>query len=318
MTKRLIFLATFLHFILLPLSVHAQLSGANTKGDYGLLAGTQAPPGFYVVPLFYDYTADTLRNRNGDSLAPIELGGSINIRAAVLGMMWVSEKKILGGNYSFVIWPGVTNNAEGFPPAQVDEQTSTGLADLYIQPFTLGWSMDQADFIAGLGVFAPTGNYEVGGDNNRGLGMWSYELFGASTVYFDEARTWSFATIAAFETHSKKEGTDVRVGNLLTLEGGLGKSFKNGAVNVGIAYYAQWKLTDDDFGLDFNLPGGPLLGRNRVYAFGPEISIPIASKKRLYGFLDLRYLWETGARTTLEGNTFVATFSFPVPSIALQ
>jgi len=61
-----------------------------------------------------------------------------------------------------------------------------------------------------------------------------------------------------------------------------------------------------------------LLGRNRVYAFGPEVSFPLASKKKLYGFLDLRYLWETGARTTLEGNTFVATFSFPVPSIALQ
>jgi len=47
-----------------------------------------------------------------------------------------------------------------------------------------------------------------------------------------------------------------------------------------------------------------LLGRNRVYAFGPEVSFPLASKKKLYGFLDLRYLWETGARTTLEGNTF--------------
>ena len=218
MTKRLIFLATLLHFILLPLSVHAQLSGANTKGDYGLLAGTQAPPGFYVVPLFYDYTADTLRNRDGDSLAPIELGGDVNIRAAVLGMMWVSEIKILGGTYNFAIWPGVTNNALGFPPAQIDDNTSTGLADLYIQPFTLGWKLDRADFIAGLGVFAPTGEYEVGGDNNRGLGMWSYELFGGTTVYFDEAKSWHFATLAAYETHGKKDDTNIRVGDLLTLE----------------------------------------------------------------------------------------------------
>ena len=38
----------------------------------------------------------------------------------------------------------------------------------------------------------------------------------------------------------------------------------------------------------------------------------------LYGFLNLRYIWETGARTSLQGNTFVATLTFPVPSIALQ
>ena len=46
--------------------VHAQLSGHNTKGDFGLQSGTQAPPGFYVVPLYYDYSADTLRDGNGD------------------------------------------------------------------------------------------------------------------------------------------------------------------------------------------------------------------------------------------------------------
>jgi hypothetical protein len=91
-----------------------------------------------------------------------------------------------------------------------------------------------------------------------------------------------------------------------------------GAVNVGISYYAQWKLTDDDLGLSFTPPGGPNLERHRVYGIGPEITVPLASKSKLYGFLNLRYFWETGARTTLEGNTFVATFTFPIPSIPLQ
>ncbi len=108
------------------------------------------------------------------------------------------------------------------------------------------------------------------------------------------------------------------MGDILTLEGGLGKSFMDGAVNVGVSYYAQWKLTDDDFGLGFTPPGGPVLDRHRVFGFGPEVTLPLASKSKLYGFLNLRYFWETGARTTLEGNTFLATFTFPIPSIPLQ
>ena len=149
---KLVSFSALLIALLLPLTGHAQLSGQNTKGDFGLLAGTQAPPGFYVIPMFYDYTADTLRDQNGDKLSPLGGGGSIDAQAAIVGLMWVSEKKILGGTYGFSIWPAVTNNALVFPPLQIDDEVSTGLADLYIQPITLGWNTGRADFLAGLGL----------------------------------------------------------------------------------------------------------------------------------------------------------------------
>jgi len=297
----------------------AQLSGHNTKGDFGLQSGSQAPPGWYVIaPLYYRYSADEFRDRNGDSFSAIEGGGSIEATAWLAGIIWVSEYKLLGANYSFSIWPGVTNNALELPALGVDERVSTGLADLYIQPINLGWHTERADFIAGIGVFAPTGEYEAGGSNNRGLGMWSFELFGGTTVYLDKAKSWHFAATAFYETHSNKEGTDIRVGDLLTVEGGLGKSFKEGTLSVGIAYYAQWKLSDDDFGSELPPLAGSRLGRDRVYGIGPELILPLATKKSLFGFLSLRYLWETGARSSLQGNTFVATATFPIPSIPLQ
>jgi hypothetical protein len=318
MTMRLTSCSALLLALLLPLAGHAQLNGHNTKGDFGLQSGTQAPPGFYVVPLIYDYRADTLRDRNGDSRPILSQGGDIDVQAAIVGLLWTTEMKIFGGNYGVEIWPGVTNNALAAPIFGVNQSTSTGLADLYIRPISLGWSVPRADFIAGLGVYAPTGNWELGGSSNRGLGMWSYEIFGGSTVYFDEARTWHLSILAAYETHGKKEDTNIRVGDLLTLEGGLGKSFMDGALAAGVSYYAQWKISEDDLGLGFSLPGGPLSNKHRVFGFGPEVILPIASKKKLFGFLTLRYLWETGARSTLEGNTFVAMLSFPVPSIPLQ
>jgi len=313
------FRIAFTLLAMLPLASHAQLSGYNTRGDFGMQSGTQAPPGFYIVPVYYGFSADEFKDKSGDSFPGIDGGGSIDVTATLTGLIWVTDKKILGGNYGFEIWPGVTNNALEFPPLGIDEEVSTGLADLYIAPITLGWNTDRSDFITGLGLYVPTGEYESGGDENRGFGMWGYELFGGTTVYFDEAKTWHFSALAAFETHGDKDDTDVRVGNLLTIEGGVGKSFMDGAASVGIAYYGQWKISDDDFGLDVIPPdnrGG--IDRNRVFGWGPEITLPLASKKKLYGFLNLRYFKESGAHTSLEGDTFLATFVFPVPSIPLQ
>jgi len=317
MNRALLFVAVFLGWSLLNPSA-AQLSGHNTKGDFGLQAGTQPPPGWYVVPMYYDYSADKFRDKNGDRFLANTSGGSIDVGATVVGIIWVTEKKVFGGNYGFSIFPAVTNNALEFPPSGVSAEVSTGLADLYIQPVNLGWNTTRADFTAGLGVYAPTGEYDSNGSSNRGLGMWSYEVFGGTTVYLDKAKTWHFATFAAFETHGKKDGTDIRVGDLLTLEGGIGKSFKEGALSVGIAYYAQWKLSDDDFGINPSLPVAPTIGKHRVFGFGPEITLPLASKRTLFGFLNLRYIRETGARTALQGDTFLATFTFPVPGIPLQ
>ena len=266
--------------------------------------------------MFYDYSADTLRDSNGDSIPATSDGGSVDVQAAVAGLLWTTDKKLLGGNYGFGLYAAATNNAVELPALQTDTKTSTGLADTYIQPLILGWTTNRADFMAGLGVYAPTGRYDPDADDNRGLGMWSYEAFAGTTVYFDEARTWHFAGTAFYETHGKKEDTDIRVGDILTIEGGFGKSFMDGAGSAGLAYYAQWKVSRDDFGA--TPPGGPFLGKHKVYGIGPEISLPLASKSKLYGFASLRYFWETGARTTLEGDTLLLTFVFPIPSVQLQ
>jgi len=314
--------AAAVSFVVLALGLnpaHAQVNGHNTKGDFGLMSGSQAPPGFYLAPIYVRYDADTLRNSEGDqvSLDP-DRRGSLAVNAYVVGLIWVSEYKIFGANYSIQAFPAFTDNALEAPILGVDEGVSTGLADLYVQPINLGWHTARADFIAGLGIYAPTGRHEPDGDDNLGLGMWSFEVFGGTTVYLDKAKSWHFAATAFYETHTDKKDTNVRVGDLLTLEGGLGWSFMQGLGNFGLAYYGQWKVTEDDLGIDVELPVEFLIGKHRVYGFGPELTIPIATKKKLIGFLNARYLWETGARSTLEGSTFVFTATFPIPSVPLQ
>jgi hypothetical protein len=296
--------------------VPAQLLGHNTPGDFGLQSGTQAPPGIYLIaPLYSRYKSDTLRNGLGNQLPR---NTEVTVNSYVFGVTWVSNSKFLGANYSLQFYLPFTNNALEAPTLGLDQNTGTGLTDLYLQPINLGWHTNNADFIAGLGVFAPTGRYEVGADDNLGLGMWTFELFGGATLYFDEAKSWHIATTAFYETHTKKEGSDIQVGDILTFEGGLGKSFKQGLLNVGLAYYAQFKITDDDFGLNIPLPPTFQPAKHQGFGVGPEVSIPLASARKLYGFVNLRYLWETGVRNNLEGNMFLLTASFPIPSVSLQ
>jgi len=58
--------------------------------------------------MYYRYSADEFRDRHGDRFLPTESSGSVKATAWITGVIWVSEHKIFGGNYSFSIWPGLT------------------------------------------------------------------------------------------------------------------------------------------------------------------------------------------------------------------
>jgi len=316
--------------VMIPGLAHAGFLGHNGLGDYGLQSGTQPDPGINVALMYLRYDSDTLRDRNGNqvSLDPndpdnillnAEGPSSIAVNGYAAGVYHVTNFKIFGANYGYMIFPALTDNALESPILGLASNADTGFTDLYIQPINLGWHIDRADFIAGLGVYAPTGSWDPAASDNLGLGMWSFELSAGATVYFDKAKSWHFATTAYYETHTEKRDTDIRVGDILTLEGGLGKSFMGGLLSLGVAYYAQWKLTDDDLGQDLEaLLGGQKLGRHSGYAVGPELTVPIMSKSKLYALLTARYFWETGVRSSLEGNTFVLNLTFPIPSVPLQ
>ena len=150
--------------VLCGTQAQAQLLGHNTPGDYGLQSGSQASPGIYLIaPLYVRYDADTLRNGLGNRLST---QAEVAMNSYVFGVSWVSKMKVLGANYSFQFYLPFTNNALEAPIAGLDQRTGTGLTDVYLQPINLGWHTKNADFIAGLGVFAPTGRYESEADDN--------------------------------------------------------------------------------------------------------------------------------------------------------
>jgi arylsulfatase A-like enzyme len=320
--KKVLTTAALLLATLVATPALAQLNGENLLGDMGVKSGTQPEPGLYVGNLFYRYYTNTVKGADGKTISLDPTGeGQQTIHAAVPLVVYVSKKKILGANLGMMAVMPFANGSLEAPGLSLSESPSTGASDLYVMPAQLGWHFRRADATAGFAFFAPTGRHAAGASDNLGKGMWSYEISGGTTVYLDKARRLSVATTAFWELHSKKDAelhvdnvtlSDVKVGQLVTLEGGIGKSFLHGAASIGVAYYAQWKVTDDTWRVSAGhseVAGIP--EHHRVWGIGPEVTIPIATKSKLISLVNVRYLWETGTQFKTQGQSLLVTTTFP-------
>ena len=287
----------------------AQYQGHNFKGDFGVNSGTQPEPGVYVLMPYAQWNADAIKDADGNPFRPSQFGG-FDLRLVPLTAVVVTSKKILGANLGFMAAiPFSTIRPESV--ADDTDDGEWGFTDMYVVPLYLGWHTPRADYVAGYGFNAPTGRYEPRATDNVGLGMWSHEIQGGVTAYVDEAKTISIATTAFFEMHSKKKDLDVKVGNLLTLEGGAAYNVPRIGGAFGIGYYFQNKLSDDS-GADVPellLRAANLRGRNRIFGIGPDVTMGLFRRGTTAGLVNVRYLWDSAAKTSFEGGTFWISFT---------
>jgi len=295
----------------LPAPATAQLNGQNIKGDVGLKAGTQAPPGAYLaIPLWF-YAADSIKDRNGDTIR----SGSLDSTVFGVGLNVVTPAKLFGANYGFlVVLPWANNRLQG--TYDFESKSGVGLTDMFVQPISLGWHAPRADFTVGYGLYVPIGRYEDGASDNTGLGMWAQEITIGTTVYLNASKSLHVATALAYDIQSEKKDSTTKVGDILNFEGGVGADFLGGGLTVGLAYYGTYKVTADRF--ERLLPSVLVRGKNRVWGLGPEVSLALASKTMVYGFVTARYQWETGARTTTSGGGWNVLLSFPLKPIPIN
>jgi hypothetical protein len=274
----------------------AQLNTQHVKGASGQKAGSQPPPGGYVVaPMLYFYNSDEVRDRDGNRLPNVNAHLGSTMFGA--GYAHVTTKKILGGLYGFqVLFPvGANNRIQG---TEIDADPGAGITDSVIEPISLGWHGKRYDAIASYTIFIPTGRYEDGAANNTGLGMWGQELGFGTTVYLTETRQFHASTLATFDFQSKKEDSETKVGNAMNLEGGIGGDFLRGRLTLGLSYYASFKLQED------HIEGFPQIlirGKNRVFGLGPDATLALERKNTIYGFVRVAFQWEMAAHTNTQG-----------------
>ena len=273
----------------------AQERGQYVPGFRGLNSTEQPHPGFTYANYLYWYPTDTLKDRHGDEV-PTDF--TFNLVADLNLFMYTPEKKVLGGTYAMIAAIPITNTALTLSRFGADVG-GAGLGDVYIEPVSLGWKLAKGGVRVAYGFVAPTGRFEQGATDNTTSDYWGHELSLGGTYNPDKMKHWQITAHTVWEIHQTKRHEDVKVGNNVTLEYGVGKTFiKNQGKQVlqlGVVGYGEFQLTNDSGSdvLPFNVGAN-----DRTFALGAEFGVILPPQK--FHFV-IRVLPEFGSRSFTQG-----------------
>jgi hypothetical protein len=192
-------------------------------------SGVMPEPGLTYSNTFMDYSFNEAKCTVCGELVP-----HVDVLLDVNVFMWVSKKKILGGNYVLVAGLRVTNSSlslAGLKPIG----GGGGFADSFYQPATLGWHLKRADIMVAYAFFAPTGRFTAGASNNTGTGHWTNAPTAGETLYLTKNKGTAFSAYQMYEFHTTQEGTNLHPGQTFDLDNSL---YTDSSVAEGHAHTA--------------------------------------------------------------------------------
>ena len=264
---------------------------------------------FYYEQYNFYYTANSYKDRNGNSVnavGQVQLKGEIDIYGIAPLFLWVTDKEILGGNYAFYISPSIASTSVSASASLLNraveiDDDSWGLGDIFVQPFWLGWRDTHYDLSFGLGLYAPIGKYDEDDVNNIGLGFWTFQAHVGGYYYIDKQQASALMLAVTYETHTKKDGTDITPGDHFTLEYGFSQ-YLSERLEVGITGYSQWQVNGDDGDDSFLDPDV----KCEIHAVGGQVAYWVTPRLNL----SLRYLSEYNAKARFEGDLVTINLTF--------
>jgi len=280
--------------------MRAQQKGQYVPGQSGLNAGILPDPGFTFANLTLNYSANTLKDSNGNTV----LRGSYGFWAPENIFYYVTGSKFLGAKFAPMIMLATANGSLTAPQFGVSGG-GQGFADTWVQPVTLGWSLKRVDTYAAYAFVAPTGKYFPGASNNVGSGYWGNHFFTGTTAYLTKNKGTSLSLATDWEFHGQKRGTNVTPGQAFTDEWGLGqvlplaKDFSK-LLQFGVIGYDQWQVSANS-GTVNGFPAS-LIPYYSVHAIGVQTNFILPTK----GFnLFFKYEPEYSAKARPAGRTIV-------------
>jgi hypothetical protein len=261
-------------------------------------------PGFYGALYNYYYTTDQVNDRHGNEIdsitinpgpgpgVTVDVGVDVDLYALAPAVLWVSKWRILGAKYAAYVAP--TFSTAGLEAqlsiadeigGNVENDSSMGVGDLYVQPLWLGWTPRHWDILLAYGFYAPVGRYDtrtvtfprlgrsvrVEKGDNLGLGFWTHQFQGGLAWYPWVNKATAVTSVVTYEINQDKEDFDVTPGQNIALNWGvsqylpLSKS-QHLLLELGPAGYSSWQTTEDT-GSDADG------GRDQGHAAGGQIGL---------------------------------------------
>src|SRR5271165_1877887 len=229
------------------------------------------------------------------------------------------------GGLQSTLWAGVPNlsGAGG----------GSGLADLWIQPFTIGWHLKRWDLQVGDAVMVPTGRYSPGASNNVGSGYFGNHFQTGTTYYITKNKGTSANLFTDWEVHGQRQGTNNTYktpGQAVTDEWGVGqvlplkKDFSK-LLQLGVIGYDQWQVTSNGGTIPIGSTGltlpASLLPYYSVHAVGGQINYVLPAKNfSLFfkGYHEYSASSHTLGNTIVFGGTWTLVMPKPKPAAALK
>jgi hypothetical protein len=277
-------------------SAQVQDLGRRLPGGIGLDAGVQSEPGFYLSNRFVWFASNRVVDRNGDEIAipgldidayadSIGIGGTIKLDEVYLSAGFAVPIAKLSIN---------TNN----PDASIDR---LGLGDVFVQPLQVGTRFTRGDLVGSYAFSAPTAR----GARPGGIGgsQWTQLVSLGGTLFFDDHRGSRVSALATYIHNASKQHVDITRGNSVQIQGGIGARVLR-VIDVGLAGYAVWQVTDDT---GSELPDVFRGARERVFGLGPEIDVAIPP---LRSRAAVRIEWDLDGTARPMGREIVFTWTF--------
>ena len=273
----------------------AQIRGLYTPGMTATNSGVLPGAGLTYQALFQPYSFDETKAADGRHL-PFSGKASVLVDQNIF--LWVSKATILGGTFAALADLPVANTS--LTTVRFGAlAASSGFADSYFSPFTLGWHQSRADLQASYGFMAPTGRFDAGGTDNTGAGYWGNFLSTGQTVYLTANKGTAVSAYEVYEFHGTQKGTDVHPGQTFDIDYSVTQMLpltrdQHTLLQVGLVGYGQYQTTDT------TRPLVVLDTRYKVNALGATAGVVLPERKVL---VDVKYFKEFSNQATVEGHS---------------